>query len=114
AGLEPESHERRAGERLDDGPVRDRRFTAADPRREPLAIARVAPVRRAERAGRARRWRRRDTEVLAHDAAGLAAALGGERGPEGAVRAVGLGRDHDAAGVLVEAMHDAGPQRAAD
>jgi len=43
-----------------------------------------------------------------------AALLGGERRGERRVRAIGLGRDHHAAGVLVQPVHDAGPEHAAD
>jgi hypothetical protein len=114
AGLQPEPDQRRAGEWLDHGPVGDRRLAGGDPGREPLAIGRVTAVQGAQRAGGRRRRRGGDAEVLADDATGLATALGGERRAERRVRAIALGDDHRAAGVLVEPVDDAGAERAAD
>ena len=113
-GLEPEPHDGRIVQRLDELPVRHRGLARRDLRRELLAVHRMAAVHRAQRAARGGRRRRRDREILPRDAAGLAAALRGKRGRERGVCAVGLGRDHHAARVLVEPVHDARSQHAAD
>ena len=73
-----------------------------------LAIARMAPDRPLDRAGRGRRPAPDDRRVAALD------PMDAELGREPHVGAVVLGDHHEPARVLVEAMDDARPQHPAD
>ena len=72
----------------------------------------MAADRRVDGAVRARRCAPDQRKIGALERA--FAAMIGELGGERAMRLVGFGDDEDAAGILVEAMHDAGARHAAD
>ena len=99
AGLQPAADERRGAEALDDLDVRARRLAGRDDGHR-RALRRMAADRRIDRR-RAREVAVHDRQVLALDRARLQLA------DEIGLRFGRLGDDHEAARVLVEAVHDA-------
>ena len=76
--------------------------------RHALTVAQITPDVATDRA---LAWTR---HAPGHGSVGAGDAVGGKLGREGLMGRVGLGRDHQSAGLLVEPVHDAGTAHTAD